>query len=513
MKKIKFLFISLVIVLSLNSLATVLYAEENSTNANTESDKEQKEEILDLINEYISTISTNLKDIDKKIENVKEQEEFAYYPAIRLNVDTPMFGMTSLVENRLRVKNDISTSDVASKYSIRDIAKNKIIRLPDSLLGSIVMSTKQYNIDTKMTLPQLKLALIKCIQYLSQVNSADDFIDVQINNIFKDYISDSKKAGINEVKNRNSSISNSLVDISNNINLLAFMGVDVTDYKNEYEKISKNLYSTTNRVKNTLMLEDEMNTLKKDSLSNESEVIDLQQKVKKAYEENVAKVDYGTFLQNVYNDFEKRTKRMDDYIKSATHEEEKDKVKVTVKDYDVTSLATLDYMKIQLDDLNTNIKEYNKKLEEDEKQDTENVEDNKDKTKEELEEEKTKKIEENKKKIEDIYAKYKEVLSREHRFYTSNINMLLKDSNNKISSIIDEIDSGIKISNNIFNYTKYIYLELPENLNTYMDENNLNSMLEKDNLITQLRKELKELCNVNIKVTKMYDKLSESLVS
>ena len=167
MKKIKFLFISAVILLVFNFVTINLYAqEENEQIVQDEEDElKQKEDIVKLIDEYLSEIESKLNDIDLKIENSKKQKEFDYYPAIRLNIDTPLFGMSSLVENKLKVKKDISTSDVANGYSIRDIVEKNIIRLPDSLLGSIVVSTKEYEISSDMTLAQLKLTLVKCIQY------------------------------------------------------------------------------------------------------------------------------------------------------------------------------------------------------------------------------------------------------------------------------------------------------------------------------------------------------------
>ena len=514
MKKIRFLFITLVIFLSLSSVNVFAQEDENNMQETEQEDnnENQKQEILALINDSLKDIENKLKDIDDKILNVKKQEEFEYYPAIRLSVDTPIFGMSSLVENKLRVKKDISTSDVANKYSIRDIVKNKKIRLPDSILGSIVMSTKEYSIDKKMTVPQLKLTLIKTIQYLSQVESANQFIDTQTNNIFRDYINDTKKETMKDVRDRNTKIQKSLVEVSDNIKVLNFLGEDVTEYKEEYTSISEQLYKNTKKVKNSLILDDELTELVKDSIANESKIIDLQQKVSTAYNKAVEKMDYDTFLSNLKNNFKTKYDNIKKYIDSAseTKEGESDGEVVTVVNYEVTSKATLDYMKIALDEVNTEIKNINKdkkeESSEENKEEEEQVENSEDK-KAETKEEKEKKIEDNKQKIDEWYSKYKEVLSREHRFYIDNINMLLRDSNDKMSSIIAQINSGIKIKNDIFNYTKYIYVDLPESLNNYMDENNINSMIEKSSLISKLKKELSNLSKINKSITTMYDEV------
>lgn len=518
MKKIKFLFITLVIAISLVYLLPVIYAEEIENNDINVSEEEEKEEILALIDEYLDEINTKLLEIDEKIDYAKEQKEFEYYPAIRLNVDTPMFGLSSVVENKLRVKKDISTSDVADKYSIRDIVNYKKIRLPDSYLGSIVVSTKEYSINKDMSLAQLKLTLVKCIQYSSQVSSVNEFIDTQINNFFKDYIGDEKKANINDVKNRVKKVSNELVQISDKITKLEFLGVDVSSYKSTYITLSRELYNINVTSKNTLILDSDLNELIKSSLSNESSVIDLSTKVTELYQTSLENMDYELLLENIAKKYDSKIDEMDSYIKNSTKitkkvEGDKEE-KITTTNYEVTSTATLDYLKLASDEINTKITENKKNLEEQSKNDENKSEEVEEKTKEELEQEKQKKIEENSDKVDALYSKYKDVLSKEYRFYTSNINMLLKDSNDKVSTIILEIDSGIDIDNEIFNYTKYIYIDLPDKLSKYIDENSIDSSVELENLIKLLKEEIINLSNKNMNITKLYnDILEETLKS
>ena len=533
MKKSKFLFIALVVILSLN-VSQNLFAEQLSDNIEPIEEKNdpEKDQIIQLINDYLSEIELKIGNIDKKIENIRLQEEFAYYPAIRLNVDSPILGMTAVVENRLRVKRDISTSDVASKYSIRDIVKNKKIKLPESYLGSIVVSTIDVDLDSTMEMPQAKLALVKCIQYLSQVNSASDFVDSQINKIFKDYIPDTKKQSIKDIKDRNSKIESDLEIISDQIKIQDFLGKDTTTYKEQYNTISLGLYEVSQTIKNQLILEENLLEATKKSVSLEADILELKDTVSKSYTEAVKNMDYSLFLENVYNDLDSRTVAIDEYITNSTTEvteiiEKKDEESTdenaeiekieevkTVVNYDVTSNATLDYMKLTLDEIETLKEDYEAKLKE-EKDSEDKVEDSEKEEPEELTQEEINKIiEDNKNKINSVYSKYEEFLSREYKFYTNNINMLLKDSNDKISSIIAEIDSGIEIDNEIFSHTKYIYIELPNNLTQYLNKNNLDSSLEIDNLINLLKVELGALLNNNISVTEMYENMiSEMLES
>mgnify|MGYP005799341753 CR=1 FL=1 len=531
MKKIKILFISTAIFLAFNFVTMYLYAQEDEQVVQEENELKQKEDIVNLINEYLVEIDDRINNIDLKIENSKNQEEFDYYPAIRLNIDTPFFGITSLVENKLKVKRDISTSDVANGYSIRNIVDNKIIRLPDSILGAIVVSTKEYNISTDMTMPQLKLTLVKCIQYLSQVDSANDFVDDRINKIFKDYIDEQKQNAIKDIRDRNDKMEQSLEDISDKISKLSLLGKDVTNYKDTYFEVSSQLYNIDKYSKNTLILEDELTELAKTSLTNESAIIDLQNSVSKSYEEALKDVDYGGFLGNISKEYEARTNRMNDYIEASTTQtkeivNDKEEIKTTVN-YDVTSRATLEYMQIELDNINIQLDEYNiqqeelKKQQEEESKNNEEQKNQEDQNSQEQQEKPTQEnvddntlIEENREKIDTLFSKYKEFLSRENSFYINNINMLLKDSNDKVSSIIAEIDSGIEVKNDIFEYTKYVYIDLPDNLTKYINENNMESTLEIDTLITQLMNQLKDLSNKNTKITNMYnDMIAEILKS
>lgn len=520
MKKISFLFITLAILISLNLAIPTIYAEEETENSDDKiiSENKEKEEILNLINAYLEEITEKINLMDKKILNAKEQKEFEYYPAIRLNIDTPMFGLTSVVENKLRVKRDISTSDVASQYSIRSIIENKKIRLPDSYLASIVMSTKEIDIDSTMTLPQAKVTLAKCIQYLSQVNSVDDYINIQTNNIFRDYISNDKKSNIKDIRDRVRKVKNQLVSISDKIKILSFLGVDIKEYNTKYLELSKELYNINNSSKNTLILDAELNTLTRNSLTNESNVIDLDSNVTSLYETTLEDIDYEILLQNIVKNYESKISTINSYIegsKKVTKKivDEKEE-KVTTVNYEVTSIATLDYMKTVLEDVNKELNTLKKdslsKEESEVDEELDNVEENKEeKTKEQLQQEKNKKIEENTKKVNAVYSKYKEVLNREYKFYTANINMLLKNSNDKISAVIAEIDSGIDIDNDIFAYTKYIYIDLPENLEKYIDENNINSVIELENLVSLLKKEIINLSTKNTNITKIYNKILE----
>ena len=539
MKKIKFLFIALVIIIATSSVATTIIAAENDNNdtqkettktLTEEEIKQQKQEILVSIDGYLNEIESRIFVIDQEIENTKKQDEFEYYPAIRLNIDTPMFGMSAIVENKLKIKKDVSTTDIANKYSIRNLVKDRKIKLPDNYLAGIVVSTKDVAIDENMTLSQLKLTLVKCIQYKSQVNSVEEFVDTQINKTFKDYIAQEKKNNIKDVKDRTEKVKKTIEEISDKIYQMSFVGVNINDYMNKYNELSNQLYDISQKAKDTLMNKEDLTQLMKNSLSNESNVLDLKTAVDDAYEDAITDMDYLKVLNNYKSTYTEKHKKIKNYIDNSTTEEKDENTKENdneenkdeeknkedtdyskiniVRNYSITLENTDEYFEKILDDLENKIKNYT----ETQAKTSEETEKKEEKSESEIEVEKAQKFNDNKTKMDELYNKYKEALNRENKFYTNNINMLLNDSNSKMTSIIGQIDSDIVIDNEIFNYTKYVYIDLPNNLSNYLEKNNSYSMLELNNLNSSLYNEISNLVKTNMNIKKMYDKMTEDLL-
>ena len=500
MKKIKFLFIVVSISLCFGSLTNYFCADEVKT------EKEQTEEILKLIDDYIVQIDDELNEIDAKTKKTQEQKEFEYYPAIRLNIDTPFFGMSSVVDQKLRVKKEISTADVATGYSIRDIVSKRTIRLPDTYLGVIVTSTKEYNIDDTLTLPQAKITLIKCIQYLSQVNSVNDYVDNQTNYIFKEYISEEKKSNINDIKDRVKKVTNQLVNISDKIKKMDLMGIDITEYRNTYISLSTKVNEIKSQVSNTLILDSELAELKKTSLTNESDIITFETTINNAYENGLENLNYNTVLTKVSAEYQTRVNAMSDYItKASTTTKNADGSETIKENYKLISSTTLDTLKSSLSEVNKELSETQQSSS------SEQTSIEKAKTQEQIEQERQEKIARNEEKLDTIYTKYKENINKEYKFYIDNTNLLLKDSNDKLNQVYSYLDEDVQIDNSIFTHTKYIYIDLPTNLATYIQENNMNSIIELNILVYKLKNEISTLSTNNVKITTIYNKVLKEM--
>lgn len=500
MKKIKFLFIAVCISLCFGLLPTCFYADEVKT------EKEQTEEILKLIDDYLVQINEELNEIDAKTKKTQEQKEFEYYPAIRLNIDTPFFGMSSVVDQKLRVKKEISTADVATGYSIRDIVAKKTIRLPDTYLGAIVTSTKEYSIDDTMSLSQAKITLVKCIQFLSQVNSVNDYVDSQTNYIFKEYISEEKKTNINDIKDRVKKVTNQLVDISDKIKKMDLMGIDITEYRNTYISLSTKVNEIKSQVSNTLILDSELAELKKTSLTNESDIITFETTINNAYENGLENLNYNTVLTKVSAEYQTRVNAMSDYItKASTTTKNTDGSETIKENYKLISSATLDTLKSSLSEVNKELSATQQSSS------SEQTSIEKAKTQEQIEQERQEKIARNEEKLDTIYTKYKENINKEYKFYIDNTNLLLKDSNDKLNQVYSYLDEDVQIDNSIFTHTKYIYIDLPTNLATYIQENNMNSIIELNILVYKLKNEISTLSTNNVKITTIYNKVLKEM--
>src|SRR5574344_1011425 len=189
---IRSIFVFLFIILSVLTFRSYVFAvvEEQVKNEELNDDKEniEKKQLLEKINNRISDMKKKLQETDKLIDNLKYTQEYENYPAVRLNVDTPFFGLDAILEKKLKINSEVSTVDVASGYSIRDILNNNSIKLPDFKVGNIIVSTKDVKIDENLSNDDARIIAFKLVQYTTQINNTNDLITNRINNVFENYI-------------------------------------------------------------------------------------------------------------------------------------------------------------------------------------------------------------------------------------------------------------------------------------------------------------------------------------
>lgn len=501
-------------------------------NKKEELEKEnRKKEILKMIDECLDEIRAKLIDIDNKEEKVKKQKEFETYPAIRLNVDTPVFGFISMVDNKLKIRKDVSTVDVANGYSIKDIINKNKIKLPDFTVGSIVVTTRDVIIDEKMSYEDANLVLLKIMQYISQLDSANEFLDFQINRTFRGYIDKEKSDSINDIKNRNNKITSSLIELDKKITYLHIIKIDNESlnkiYKN-YDNISVKNKSINISVKDMLMSSDTLTKLKKDTIKLEEKLIEFTTDIDKEYDKAINSIDEEKMLKSIKEELVLRKDTVKKYIDESVYtkkislagkeeSEDKNNENIEVEDkndeiitkYEVTSKNTLDYLNSSISTIDEKIAKYtNLNEDENKKEDNEKntpinqeVANKEDVTKVEIKE-----LSKDEKKAlaDDIYKIYNDFLTRENKFYLDNTNFLINDTTKKTSDLIGKTDGDILSS------MKYMYIELPDKLKDYINNNNMNSKNELKKLTKSFQKELETIVDSNIKVTKLYNEMIQN---
>lgn len=501
----------------------------------TEEMKQQKKETLLMIQECLKEMRTKFVEMDNKVAKAKKQKEFENYPAIRLNIDTPVFGLVSMSNNKLKIRKDVSTVDIANGYSIKDIVNKSSIKLPDFTVGSIVVTTRDVDIDENMSYEDANITLLKMMQYMSQLNNANEFMDFQINRTFRGYIDKDKSDKLNDIKTRNSKVKSNLIDLDKKITYLSIVKYNeenITKIVKKYREISDKNYEIEVSVKDVLMSEGDIVKLQKSEIGLEGEIVELTKEIEEEYQLALMNIDEKKMLTSFKLELVTRKNEVESYVENASEtqkiegtenevkneseEQEKDIEKKntateTVTKYEVTSKNTLEYMNTAIANVDEKIKKYISEKEE-AKEDSEElpveneeVANKGDVTKIEVKE---LSVDEKKEILEQLYRIYIEFLDRENKFYMDNTNYLLKDTTDKISDLTG------KTNGNVLSSMKYMYLELPDQLELYINKNNRSSQLELKRLTTELKDELKNIVKVNINVNQLYKKmLQEEMMS
>lgn len=505
---------------------------EDNNVLNDEKKAKQQEEIYEIIKDLSSQMQSKIKDIDEIISKTKTKEEFENYPAIRLNIDTPFFGLKSIVDQKMKITKDVATVDVANGYSIKDIIKTSKIKVPDISVANIVVSTRDVKLDKDIDVKDGNLAVFKLMQYISQLNNTKYFLESGINKTFSEYIPKEKKEKITELHQRLDKINSSLTEKSDALVQIYIISNNEEAYNNylkNYLEYNNQISDISNSLDNILITEEELEIATRNVINLEAKMLDYSKEVLSTYNQNKENIDHQKMILNIKKDLEKRKNNIQEYISNSTvdknieienkqvdnqNEEQvqnetntKDTINTTeeIKVYEVLSKNILENLNANINLIDEYLKKYvdpsmyindeelNKKIS------SEVV--NKTQVTNVIIEEVT-----NEKKIEilnEISNIYKDSVSKENKFYLDNLNYMIKDTTMKISQIVKNTDE------NILKDIKYIYLELPISLDEYFKYNNTSATIQKEKLTSLLESELTKLLNSNIDITKKYTKMLE----
>ena len=545
MRKRVVIILSLLTVIAFGFNSYIMADDIQNEESNVEeknTDVLDKENILKNIKDCKEELKQELIKIDNKIETIKKKQEYITYPAIRLNVDTPIFGLSSVCNYKLKITSEVSTADVASGYSIKDIIRNNSLKVPSFSVGSIVVITRDIEFNEDITLIDANTAVLKLMQYIEQVESVNEFLDKQISKIYSEYIPKEKSEKIQSLKSRINNLKSGLDEIDPKIAKIYISCIDsekYLEYYNQYLKINSLVYDYDDALKNILIEDNMLLEYEKKIVELESQYLNLKQNVLDSESVINEKLDLENMLINIRETLINKKNIIEKYINESaikkevvnqdsvvenTNEENEieaqseiksDEGNVTetateeIKVYDVTSTKNFD-------NLGKDIESIDKKIIELLGQDILDKINNVDKkeineeiaNKEEVNNVLTNEITSQKKDetLSEMLKIYNDFLINENKFYSDNINLILKDTTTKISSLSKYTDYST-ISD-----IRYIYMELPRALKKDLDLYSMKKNIDLECLEKNLYEKLQKLISVNVNITKVYnEKISQGI--
>ena len=533
--KFALLFIAINLICFVNLYAAIEEVEVNENNVNnsettqeSEELKLQKEQLNNMIKQLLDEILVKINYIDQRVEEIRSTEEYETYPAIRLNMDTPLFGLVKVTNNKLNITQDVSAADVASGYSIRTVIKNRSIKLPDVTFAGIVVSTRDVKLNEDIELSDANNAVLKLMQYSQKADSAIEFLDKQINKNFREYIPKEKLEQITELQRRLTKLEENLVTQDMNTIKLDMLVENkeeqdaLNNYYNTFKELSSNIKQSKIVVDNVLIADEALRDAQRDVIDIEARSLELTDGLEKALLSQKENINLEVMLNRMKERLENRQKSIEEYVLNSVEEREikKDEEVVNennnsdeqivdeqntnldenitieeIKKYDVTSADIVGILKQDIDNIETLIEKYFPTKVEGNEEQVETAEEN-NVEKEEIT------LEEKESVLEQLYDIYKDYITRENKFYTANVNSQLKATTSKTTDISKYTDS------NVLEEMKYIYLELPETLEDYLDYCNTSLYIEVEDLSNKLSEQLNKLVDTYLKIEKIYEDLN-----
>lgn len=475
---------------------SVCFASENKEE--NQDENIDKQELILVINDCVNEIKNNLKEMDKVLEQLDKTEEYEKYPAIRLNIDTPFFGLGAMVDQKLKIKNEVSTVDVAKGYSIKDITNNMSIKLPDFKVGNIVVSTRDVKFDDNISIEDAKTSILKLVQYISQTKNTSELLNKRINHVFEGYIPKEKSDKINSLNNKLVEISNNIISKDEDIITITLISNDETSKEivSKYYDINNRIYNLEKTLDNVLLSKEELESIEKESINLELESLEYLKKVSNEKDKITNELNIEVLLNNTMEVLKNKKIALDEYVsKSFTYLEDslndQDEInsdeKEKIQQYEITSKYIIDYEQTLLNSLDDKIKYY--------------IPAN---TDENINEEKNISDDERKSLLHDVIKLYNDFVSKENKFYLDNLNYILRDTTYKLSKLPEYTDA--KTVKDV----KYIYVSLPEEIDDLLDKYNSKSTLQTEALTNSLKDKLLRIVDSNIQVNIEYSKYNLS---
>ena len=451
----------------------------------------------------IQRLNDNLKQqisiINTKIDNLRKTDAYSNFPAVRLNVDTPMFGISDIVNSELKITYEVSNSDISSHYSINDIINQNKIKVPSYTVASLVVKTRDIEINKNMTQSDANIVIFKLLEYLDQAKSVSTRLDDQINDILKGYINKDKKNTIDSINNDILDISNKNTNVYNNLDQLYLLKSDnIVEYTNQFNDMYIVLMNYKKLADNNLTKLEVLTNINKDLENKQLTVINTSNDIQKLYNSKTLDINKSDLLSNVYDKIKYQNDYIVKYISSSDgtfqgnrnfcYDNEINNLNALVeKTYSITSKNISDEMQKIKDDIEKQNSDYQKSIaQQNQSQNSNNAND------------KNAVNDENIKLLKSLATTYLDYLNKQAQFMQDNIDMLIKDSSTKLTNI------GKNTNYDISNYIEYVNIDYYNDINKIKQNVNNSSMASMEDYIEKLKNELQTVLDNNLKINKLY---------
>jgi len=270
------------------------------------------------IQKILEYINKEIKNMDDKIALSKTLIEYEKYPAVRLNIDTPYFGIYSIIDSKLKIRNGVSTVDMASGYSIKNIVNKKSIKIETFEVSSIVVITRDVNIDKNMTSSDAQTCIFKLLNYLQQAKSVNKFLDKQLSSMISGYFTKEKYTVITsiseQIKIAEENLNLSLIELSY---IKATTEKDTTEDTNVLYKYREEMSSIKSKIKSVLISTETLDEIYENIVKTNEDIKLFRFNVNKKYLEEINNIDLEKTVYLINSKMNSEITYLQDYIKNS----------------------------------------------------------------------------------------------------------------------------------------------------------------------------------------------------
>jgi hypothetical protein len=313
-----------VICITFNS--TLIYAIDQVTSEDSSTLKVKDEtsviKVTDAeyasIQKILEYINKEIKSMDDKIALSRTLIEYEKYPAVRLNIDTPYFGIYSIIDSKLKIRNGVSTVDMASGYSIKNIVNKKSIKIETFEVSSIVVITRDVNIDKNMTSSDAQTCIFKLVDYLQQAKSVNKFLDKQLTSMISGYFVKEKYTVITsiseQIKIAEENLNLSLIELSY---IKATTEKDATEDTNVLYKYRDDMLSIKAKIKSVLISQESLDEIYENIVKTNEDIKLFRFNVNKKYLEESKNIDLEKTVYLINLKMNNEITYLQEYIKNS----------------------------------------------------------------------------------------------------------------------------------------------------------------------------------------------------